>query len=132
MANLIEQLRSGDVVLTRVYDELTKARDVVFSFAPGDLHEMINGARHGLGALPRFEEAAVRIENLEAALAVETRANVAMNHRMETLIDARNATIARANRYEAALRAIANHPTGGVGCNPEQFVEAAKAALGGA
>ena len=73
-----------------------------------------------------------RIENLEAALAVETRANVAMNHRMETLIDARNATIARANRYEAALRAIAHHPTGGVGCNPEQFVEAAKAALGGA
>lgn len=29
MANLIEQLRSGDVVLTRVYDELTKARDAV-------------------------------------------------------------------------------------------------------
>lgn len=31
---------------------------------------------------------------------------VEMNHRMETLIDARDATIARANRYEEALRTV--------------------------
>lgn len=55
-----------------------------------------------------MRDAAKRIEALEAALAVEVRANVAMNNRMETLIDARNATIARASRYEAVLRRIAS------------------------
>lgn len=34
-------------------------------------------------------------------------------------------------RLRAALRAIAEHPTGGVGCNPEGFVQDARAALEG-
>lgn len=32
-------------------------------------------------------------------------------------------------RLREALRAMADHPTGGVGCNPEGFVNAARAAL---
>lgn len=34
-------------------------------------------------------------------------------------------------RYEDALSQIANHATGGVGVNPESFVQIARAALGG-
>jgi len=35
----------------------------------------------------------------------------------------------RADQIEAALRAIADHPTSGVGCNPGTFVQIARAAL---
>lgn len=35
----------------------------------------------------------------------------------------------RASKLEEALREIANHPTGGVGCNPQTFVEIARKAL---
>lgn len=43
-------------------------------------------------------------------------------------LDAKDEEIAR---LRAALREIAEHPTGGVGCNPEGFVKAARAALEG-
>jgi hypothetical protein len=43
-----------------------------------------------------------------------------------------NAEIAlNARHFAEALREIAEHPTGGVGCNPEGFVRAARAALEG-
>lgn len=35
----------------------------------------------------------------------------------------------RMQKLEDALREIANHPTGGVGCNPQTFVETARKAL---
>lgn len=34
-------------------------------------------------------------------------------------------------RLRSALREITNHPTGGVGCNPQTFVEIASKALKG-
>ena len=43
-----------------------------------------------------------------------------------------NAEIAlNARHFAEALREIAEHPTGGIGCNPEGFVKAARAALEG-
>lgn len=35
----------------------------------------------------------------------------------------------RIGQLEAALREIATHPTGGIGCNPQSFVEIARKAL---
>ena len=43
-----------------------------------------------------------------------------------------NAEIAlNARHFAEVLREIAEHPTGGVGCNPEVFVKAARTALEG-
>jgi len=51
---------------------------------------------------------------------------------LESAAETATEAAARLRSMEEALSAIANHPTGGVGCNPEEFVAAAKAALGGA
>lgn len=40
------------------------------------------------------------------------------------------ADVRRMARLELALIEIAEHPTGGVGCNPQTFVEIARKALG--
>ena len=48
---------------------------------------------------------------------------------VEALMDECDAKNKRIAELEAVLRAIADHPTGGVGCNPETFVKWARIAL---
>jgi hypothetical protein len=67
-------------------------------------------------------EAADRLEALEVAL------NSAVNA-LENLGERAVNMEAENKRLREVLGEIANHPTGGIGCNPVQFVEAARAAL---
>lgn len=59
-------LLGADTALDRIYEDITKIRDQT----EGELHALINSVRHGIGALPRYREAADRIEVLESALSL--------------------------------------------------------------
>ena len=71
-----------------------------------------------------------------------SEAQIRRIHFLRSIVKAREAEIERlrawnaeialnAHHFAKVLREIAEHPTGGVGCNPEGFVSAARAALDG-